>query len=254
MQKHYIGITGITRLEEIDFILEILAKYPQIYAKRRIMLGFLMDEVLASDFHAKNTSLKKVSIPQLCALCDYIDRVISNKQDFMKIVHITLKPQNLEKIHSITEYAGTIDGFQLNIKNPDPFKIKELKQAYSAMDLIYQLKPFILTDIERFFAELSHDQLEALKYIDHFLIDISEGKGILGNTALITQTYQYMQKMGFTTNTFGFAGGLSESTLNLFKDLLPFYSIDAESQLRMNDKINKQKLQAYLEKAIHLML
>ena len=171
----------------------------------------------------------------------------------MKIVHISLKPESLATTYNVAQYARTLDGFQLNIVNPNPADIIRLKHVMQKIEFIYQLKPAVLTDLKAYFNRYT-TQLDDLKSIDHFLIDSSEGKGIVANIDTIINTKTFMEKLGFTQNSFGFAGGLSALNLDQFNALLPFYSIDAESQLRTNNKLDKGKLQAYLKKAITLIL
>ena len=218
----YVGVTGFMSNTEVT---EALAMVPQGSA-RRLMVGVLM----SSKTLAGQTNKWPGRYPKKEAVAD----IFVDDPRALNLIHYnTDNPNNLcTELRQIVELAGPhLDGFQLNVKWPNPSQIYLFAEAFPQIYLLLQVGSGAMAEVETMdrFREAVGWYLPC---IDSILIDPSGGKGEPLNAS---KGAEYFRAVDDYQLTLGIAGGLGPDTLNLLDPLIPEFpnvSIDAEGRLR----------------------
>jgi len=225
LQKPYIGITGITTFEQIDILTRMWKKLK--CQTHNLMMGFLVGYKELSGIKHDNPRYVQLFNGELESLLNSI-----NDPTIMKVVHYNTRNQNFSL--EIGLFNGLkIDGFQLNISNPNPNEVRFLKKTYPHK-IILQINHSLLNDL---------DKIHAYPEVEYYLIDPSSGRGKEISFEYVEQTIKSLE---LPLNKIGIAGGLSPDNIKEFAQRFPNCCFDAESQLRTNDLLDIDKCINYL--------
>lgn len=144
------------------------------------------------------------------------------------------------------------DGFQINVKHPDPLDIVSLKNQFPDKKIILQYSKEFLT----LCPECAVQDLEPYsRFIDFVLIDPSRGRGESLNLEVACDHYHEI-KTQYPALGVGFAGGFTpESISSTIWDLKKHtnmidFSIDIETGVRdAEDKLDLAKVEKYITEA-----
>lgn len=251
----YIGITGITKISEIEYIKPLVSK------NRLFMCGILVSyKILKGD---NNSDRKRyVNVKDLHDLCKE-----SHNAGFLTILHYNTKNKTefykeIAMIMDIYNLHDYVDGFQLNIDLPSHVGLTSLKDLFPSKKIIFSLNNTLITNadtkqLDLNFATNSNLNLyfntKLASVYDYVLIDLSGGVGKFIDIDASINIYNMLKKSRYV-NEIGFAGGLSdENVFEISEDISDKlnstdFSIDAESNLRdSNDELNLKKVSQYFQ-------
>ncbi len=232
--KPYIGITGITCIEDVEII------------KQALEGSYGMYGVLVSRETLKGEEPHRGRYPNIDTLKDIFKVMPENA---LRAVHYNSEDRNsisndVEKIVRLTN--GLCNCIQLNIEYPPLDQVASIKNRNSDLKIIFQLgKDSMGRDACR---DIAFKVQPYVPYIDYILIDASQGAGI---------EMKILDTMGFAQNLrrlkpLTFAGGLNGFSLYLFISLIEEFgaSIDAEGKLmKKDDTLDHDKVRAYIRAA-----
>lgn len=248
----YVGITGITKKDEINFIKSFVKK-------GTFMCGILVSyKILHGDNNSENK--RYVHASDLYDICK-----TSYESGFFTILHYNTKNTNsfatelneIIKKYDLYEY---IDGFQLNIDLPQKCELVRLKHLYPLKKIIFSLNKSILYPTDTINLDLNtnrylHEYFNTsiADIIDYVLIDLSKGLGKTLDVNYCANIYQMLKQTKYR-NEIGFAGGLSDTNVkDIYSNIAnkiqnTDFSIDAESKLRrIDDELDLEKVRKYLQ-------
>lgn len=250
----YIGITGITKVSEID-IIKTLVK------NRILMCGILVSyKILHGDNNSENK--RYVNVADLYNVCK-----ASHNAGFFTVLHYNTRnrisfDKELDTIMNTYKLHDVVDGFQLNIDIPNCDTLASLKQMYPTKKIIFSLNRDILYFPSENVLNLnftSNTYLNAYfntsiaKIIDYVLIDLSGGIGKNLDVNTSVNIYNALKQSKYSNNI-GFAGGFNETNvsdlcLNIADRINSnTFSIDAESRLRTeNNELDLETVTRYLQ-------
>lgn len=248
----YIGVTGFMSRTEVNEALTAVSG-ETLY---RLMVGVLM----SSETLGGQTNKLSGRYPKKEAVAD----IFVDDPRALNLVHYNTANPNMlfYEIQQIVELAGPhLDGFQFNVKWPDPSQIEAIREAYPDLYLVLQIGGHAMEEV----ATMGNHPTERFKaaiewyvpWIDGVLIDPSGGQGKLFKLAEIVEYLRIARS--FFDLGIGAAGGLGPRTVHLIEPLvreLPGMSIDAEGQLRTpkpEDALDPEAVDSYIVLA-HLLL
>ncbi len=242
MRPPYIGVTGFMQRSEVSAVLDGLSGR----GDHQLMIG-----VLAS---SKTLSGARNKWPNRYPPVEDIAGVFPPDRRTVNLIHYaTDDPPTLsEQLERLIRLGGEwLDGFQLNIRWPEPGTIPAMPKG---MRIVLQLGPQALKD-----ASGPGDvaaRLDAYRgRITDVLVDMSGGLGVPIDTdaaqAYVQAICDRHPRIGI-----GVAGGLSTETIDRLAPLVsrfPFLSMDAEGRLRTeDDELDRSKAKAYVAAATAL--
>ncbi len=246
--KPYIGVTGFTDGASID----ALAMAFSGYDSHVFMTGVLMND----DTLAGRPSRR---YPERYPKAEDIYHILTPRgPEVFHCVHFnTSKPELLhDQLVQVAGIAGpNLQGFQLNMRWPDPAKIAEFHEStFYQYRIILQIGRAALELVD-YNAPALVDRLKSYREVIHdVLIDASGGKGELlkldRTLGLLNAIADWEPNLGR-----GFAGGLSGETtteLDLLFAAHPGASCDAEGKLMGADgRLDLDFCAAYIDEAGH---
>ncbi|GEM_PF-5111892 len=254
----FVGITGISTLNEVSEIINLLKIYQHI--ERKFNIGILLSSKILFD---EVEPLKR--FPKIEIFYSLLQK-ISESQIYNSIIHYNSQHSlslfsQIEKIFAFQDiYQRNIcRKIQLNIKNPDVIELQKVKNKYSDMKIILQIP--LWKEEFKHFEILKHFISQYFDFCDYFLCDFSGGRGREMNFDYL----EVIKNLKIESKKLVFAGGLNasnvEKTIFAIKNALKTseFSIDAEGKLRggtflgkkVGDNINFAKVKEYLEKSIN---
>lgn len=251
MKQPYIGVTGFMSTCEVRQVLKTIPDGVQ----RKIMVG-----VLAS---SKTIQGIPNSWPNRYPRPERIAGIFPNHPLALNLIHFNTKDpgQLLNQMLAATQLGGkNFHGFQLNIKWPEPYILKEYRRQHPDKVLVLQCGNAALEAIDHDPARLVKAVLAYEEICEYLLIDPSGG---LGKPFDPQKGYEYLQYLNAIVKgmAFGIAGGLSAETLGLLMSpmmspiakVFPNTSIDAEGKLRnKGDHLDITKARRFISKAFEL--
>ncbi|HLC58966.1 MAG TPA: hypothetical protein VJH34_00400 [archaeon] len=260
-EKPYIGMTGIENVSQLDMILSTY-KNNAGNLPHQLMMGALVSYKSLARLKEDETVLLPAEIEAI------FDRLYKMKSDnvLLALHYFTKPPEKVdekyrEKVKDIVEASlsrqiGMLTndlyqkytrvqmpfefGVQTNVSWPDVADFNWIRGSRPRMKTIFQISDF--TKIE-----------DANNYdATYFLIDASKGRGIGMDVDKSAEIYKLLQPTG---KPIVFAGGLSpenvgERISQLYNKLgTTNFSIDAESSLRTNDRLDLDKVDKYIVEA-----
>lgn len=244
----YIGVTGFTKKEEVE---AILAARPCRMRRYDLMVG-----VLAS---SKTLAGEKNSFPVRFPKVEDIPNIFVDDDEAVNIIHYATKqPENFsEQLFRLVEIAGeNLNGFQLNMRWPDPRQIEAFRRRFDAMRIVLQVGAGALAEVEHNPAKLVERVLDYKELIEQILLDPSGGKGIALD---VKEMHGYLNALQYSSliQNIVIAGGLGPDSLLPIQPLVAEFSdlsIDAEGKLRdAEDCFLVEAAKEYVRAAFNLM-
>lgn len=232
--KPYIGITGITCIEDVETIEKALKDSYGMYG------------VLVSGETLKGKEPHRGRYPHINALKDIFRAMPKNA---LRAVHYNSKDTDnvskaVEEIILLTE--GLCNCVQLNMEYPQLDQVVSIKDKNNDLKIIFQLgKDSMKGDAYRNVASKIEPYIP---YIDYILIDASQGAGI---EMKILDTMEFAEPLRHL-KPLTFAGGLNGFSIYLFISMIEEFgaSVDAEGKLmKENDTLDHDKVRAYIRAA-----
>lgn len=232
--KPYIGITGITCIEDVEIIEKALKDSYGMYG------------VLVSGETLKGGTPHRGRYPKVSILED-IFRVMP--ENALRAVHYNSKDMNnvskdVEEIIRLTD--GLCNCIQLNMEYPPLDQVMTIKDGNKDLKIIFQLgKDSMKYNAHRY---ITSKMEPYIPYIDYILIDASQGEG---REMKILETMEFAKPLR-NLKQLTFAGGLDGLSLYLFISLIEEFGagIDAEGKLMKNgDILDHEKVKNYIRAA-----
>lgn len=240
MLPPYIGVTGFMKKAEVSAALEALDGLPN-WSNRKLMVG-----VLAS---SKTLAGKPNKWPNRYPNVRDIARLFPTDRRTVNLIHYATDDRHTlaDQLEDLARLGGKhLDGFQLNVRWPDPATIVVPKNMRVVLQLGHGALEETGNDPEK-----TAECLGAYTgIITDVLVDASGGKGIpLDPRTVEAYVRAIRNNHGFTFGI-GVAGGLSAQTVgqlqqlaNQFSDL----SVDAEGRLRTaEDHLDIEAMKTYI--------
>jgi hypothetical protein len=254
MVRPYVGITGLTTTEEIDFVNDEFRNSEfDIRSTHDPMAGFLVSNRTLYGEEIKNP-LHVMTHPRFQNL-ESLLQYARNKGLFTTIHYHTASHVNLskeiEKLMRRFHYRGLCDTIQLNIVWPD---IKELSKIKFPLNIIFQANEKSMNGLTP--KQYSQKLKEYESKIEYVLLDLSGGKGIEIDVQKLAPYYEEITAK-LPNIKIVFTGGLSGSNLEKkAKELATIvgintYSIDSEGKLRTDDntRLDESRCREYIKAA-----
>lgn len=265
MEKAYVGVTGITSVEEIRAVDSAFRESGLVTSSvHKPMMGFLASyKTLELGLNPGN-----LRYPRLEDLARLLEE--AKGKAFVTIHYNTRNVGALvEEVSALLDNEAIFDrglcnGLQLNVTWPSPKSIEEIRQEYPQLKIILSITSGAM---DRDGKKVSHKEIanSALAYdgiVNYILIDPSGGKSAELDVNRAAGIYYELLETMPTRKAVAFAGGLSsESVARIVGGLWDAlytrdFSIDAEGALRDkitqdygNDTLNAQKVASYLKEA-----
>lgn len=245
MRKPYIGITGFTRREETEKMLNLVPPS----SKRLLMVGIL----------ASWKSLYEDKVSGRYPNIKNISKIFIQHPSALNLIHYHTKNTETlcEQLSSLTILGSkNLHGFQLNFTWPPILELIKYRSICQDNIIVMVITPQAFEDVKNS-PRLLVSRIEDYKgLIDYVLLDRSEGYGIYLDTKFMKKYLDvlYSKDLGMGI---GVAGGLSENTLHLIEPLIadfPDLSFDAEDKLRnsYDDSLNLGLAKNYLCKSLDI--
>lgn len=236
MEKNepYIGITGITCVDDVEIIKNALGNSYGMYG------------VLVSRDTLKNGKPHRNRYPNIGSINKLFWAMPENA---LRAVHY-----NSEVKHEISKYVkeimsltgGLCNCVQLNIEYPPIYQVREIKEENKDLKIIFQIGRDSLLNMKTRYIVKNMEPY--VPYIDYILIDKSQGAGIQMEIIGIVELANPLSKLKSLT----FAGGLDGSNICVFITLIENFcaGIDAEGKLMDdNDTLDHEKVAKYIRSA-----
>jgi hypothetical protein len=226
MNKPYIGVTGFSKREEVEAMLD--GFYTE--DERLLMVG-----VLASEKSIYGIPTKW---PKRYPERELIAGIFSGDPRALNLVHYASDNQSLLYEHMeviTTRFGGEhCSGFQLNMKWPDMHVLEKYRTKFPDKKIVLQVgsgaMKQMLSDPKRIARRIAtYDSL-----VDYALIDPSGGLGKQMDVQFALNCISWFYDAS-TKITIGVAGGLGPDTVRDVEEIIDTYydtSIDAEGKLR----------------------
>ncbi len=232
--RQYIGVTGITTLDDAENMNESLEGYFGMY-------GILMSR--------KRLSENKYD-GRWADIRDIPDLMRNMPENSLRTIHWCdneFRPDLLEKVMNISK--GLCNAVQLNIAYPSPELLKQFKEKNPEVKIIYQIERCTFKDPRIMAQELE----KYAPLVDYAIIDASGGEGIPIDKEVSRNIAVELEKLDLGIV---FAGGLTAQKVIEISDLIKEFnaSIDAEGRL-MNEerKLDNTKVKEYIKAGIEVM-
>lgn len=260
--KPYVGITGPINEAETTFICDEFHRAGYTTESPHIpMLGFLVSN---KTLNGQNTSNRRYPKFQI------LSSMLEKSEDVLTMVHYNSRETRTldEQISRLFRQDEIYDrelcqALQLNIPWPEPGQIKNIKEEFPDMKIVFQVSKGIIR--EKTPREIADGMNAYGQCISYYLIDPSGGEGKMFDIESSNAIYSEI-KNSCPHLTPGFAGGLSGNNaipvINELKEKTGTYgfSIDAEGGLRDkitseygDDILNRIKVRFYLSAASYVL-
>lgn len=265
--KPYIGVTGVVTPKEAKALGDI-ARAAWIDGTHELMIGLLV----SSKTMAGQTVPNK-RYPDIKDLREIVSTCAG--YSFTTVHYNTQKREDLAgQLAAVLKQAPGIDGFQLNIRNPDIREIGQIKTENPELRIILQVNFSSLVALEN-----EPTPEAACKYVrqyagvaDYALLDLSGGRGTLIDTAWAKEAVERIQSDSEASQVkIGLAGALGAGSEakqklgELAEALGRGFSIDAESKVRkpaanslpnerFQDDLDLDKVAEYLKTARQILV
>lgn len=232
--KPYIGVTGITCIEDVNVIKDALGNSYGMYG------------VLVSRNTLRNGIPHRNRYPYIDTIYKLFDAMPENA---LRAVHYNSEFQNeiSKDVKEIIRFTGGLcNCIQLNIEYPPIDQVRMIKEENKDLKIIFQLGRDSIINIKP--KDISQKVIPYIPYIDYILIDKSQGAGIEMKIVDTIELARHLRKLKPLT----FAGGLDGSNIYTFISLVEEFgaSIDAEGRLMNNsDTLDHEKVRAYIRSA-----
>jgi GTP cyclohydrolase II len=233
--NYYLGICGVNRAEEIEKI----ATYVKNYSSDpfiRIGIGISADNSLFTDTQVE------VQIKTLLQTAN------SHFPPLVPILHFSFKNATdyLRDIQILVKRCPHVKRILLNDLEKDQIKVLKLATKYFKVHFpISDRNSYLLSD--KTFINLVRNKKVFI------ILDNSGGKGIKTNTKSYKEKINKCLENG--TNDIGLAGGFGPDNLQSYLELKNYYkinfSIEAETYLHTNGKLNMRKVKRYLDQLLN---
>ncbi len=241
MQTPYVGVTGFMHEAEVSAALDALDQLPHP-PQRKLMVG-----VLAS---SKTLAGKPNKWPNRYPKPEEIARLFTENPYVVNLIHYATDDRDTlaDQLVEVMRLGGEwIDGFQLNIRWPDPASLI----GFEHLRIVLQLGSGAMQDIgdDPVAAAVRLDAYRGL--ITDVLIDASGGRGVPLNTNLAAKFVRAIRTRHPQLGV-GIAGGLCASNVDSLRPFLmqyPWTSIDAEGKLRTpqpEDRLDISEMRKYI--------
>jgi hypothetical protein len=255
--RPYVGITGATTIEEIDFIAEEFEKegFQGLNISHEPMIGFL---VSSKTLQGESSSAHATRYPPIKELGKLLSH--AKKKGLFTAIHYTTRDQKtladqVKKVLNKHYFNEVCDTVQLNIAWPALYEFKKIPFYYKKIFQANATSMDNKTPDE--FANKLGPYAEELEYV---LFDPSGG---LGREFKIENLHPFYSKIKETYPAvkLGFAGGFSGENLErrlkeIFATTKSYdFSIDAEGKLRTDDdsRIGREKAKEYIAASRQLL-
>lgn len=177
-----------------------------------------------------------------------IFKSVGNYEGFVPVLHFTFKfsADPIKDINKIREKMPFVRYIQLNDIEFDHLKILKHANKFFLVDMPLSDKHFSLVEDNEFINEV-------LKYKAFVLLDNSHGSGKQDTKTNLIKKINKLLSVGI--NDIAIYGGFGPDSMSLYFDLKEHYkinfSIDAESKLKTNEKIDLEKVKSYLLELIN---
>ena len=241
----YIGVTGFTSSEEVEFALGLLPAT----LSHRLMVGVLTNDD-ALDHDSSHSNL----IPDR----DRLASIFLPEPRALNILHYNVKNRDrlaayLEKAVSMT--GPHLDGVQINLSYPPVEQLQRFKERYPDCLIVFQIRDDMYAAYGQSMQRLIAGELQPYaSLVNYFSFDLSAGRGIPLDTALARDALGKLQA-AFPSHGLVVAGGLTPDNLDelvapLASDY-PTLSIDAESNLRTErNELDLRRVEGYITSAL----
>lgn len=240
-KQPYVGVSGITREKEAEWALDALP----MESSHDLMVG-----ILASWKSIRSHKLNKKLRSQFPNL-KKIKNLVRYEPGTLNLVHYCPEKKRMNDIVGdlyklYWQSDEGLNGFQINLLWPDVEIYKEIRREFGpGIRLVQQVPPGLLdtmTPIELCNKLSCYDGL-----IDEILLDPSAGTGCNLDLKKIKKYIREIKRSSL--DIIGAAGGLGPDSTGSIEELageFPDLSIDAQSNLRAEGKIDKCSLRKYL--------
>lgn len=240
--KHFFGKDESNYFYQFSYV----ESAEQVFEIGDFMLGMQKDPFLKictgvySDNHTLNDSheIKKI---------ESIFKAVEHYEGFVPILHFTFKYSSdpISDISKIRERMPYVKYIQLNDIENDHLKILKHANKFFLVDIPLSNKTIDLVNNEDFVREL-------ITHKSFVLLDNSHGKGKQDSKANFMNNINLLLSKGL--NDVAVYGGFGPNSLKLYFDLREHYkinfSIDAETNLKTNKKLDLKKVKDYLAQLI----
>ncbi len=235
--KPYVGVTGPTKVEEVEAIVGGFDNSNYSMTSLHIpMIGFL-----ASYKTLNREPTQNRRYPKITELSELIN--VAHKKTFTMIHYNSREQQTLaeqlEKLFDGIYQDNLCRAVQLNIVYPDLYQLEVIKKRMPDLQIVFQASRRVLE--ENSLETISQKIKKYESFIDYVLIDPSGGKGKEFDLEKSVQVYGELKEK-IPKATIGFAGGfIGENVIPRVTTLMKTihnsdFCIDAEGGLR--DKIS----------------
>lgn len=250
----YISITDFTCKSEVEAMLEVMRSVSGDSPIRKLGVGVMMSRKTLNDLPSRYNNI----FPAKETVADIFtsDPLVYNVLHYADYEGIFV----LDNLLQAVKWSGpNLEGIQLDMIWPDPETLKIFREHHPHIQLILQINPSSLEQVNK-----DNNQLvERLKYYESYLegvlLDMSMGRGVAMHWM---DSLQYLGAISKGLPNIGLvvAGGLGPDSLGLVKPLVDLsryaISIDAQGKLRpsgnMMYPIDWQMAQEYLIKAVSM--
>lgn len=246
----YVGITGITSLEQVEAIDRMLVAlaWP---ASHRVMYGVLVSGWTLEGVAPTNLQ----QYPPSTRLA----KLASSHSRALNLIHYNngRRPYALDmQLASLRALAPAFDGVQLNFTWPNPIELHRAKQQGGV--IVLQLGAAALRETKTSAAARWLRSYGGV--VDYVLLDLSGGTGKVLQTTAAAETLAALEQANERYRLgirFGVAGGLCANLIPELADLVrgfPGLSWDAQAALRdASDQLDLERVKAYLEASLSLI-
>lgn len=252
MAKHYVGVSGLSSMEEVDGALDALYETEfEMDGDHAPMLGFLVSYKTLDGARHENPRyplMSDLSKMMYKVDCKAIASVHYNTNDPSTLSDQVRKIFDADDMYR-TDLCRTL---QLNVPWPPLKEVDAIKSDYRHMKIILQVSR---RSAEGMSPEQIADRVSEYAKASYVLIDPSGGTGAGLDVGSAADLYRRISKRMPNVKV-GFAGGLGPSNVKKVCEEMEGsigtrgFSIDAESGLRDgNDSLDRGKLTTYLERA-----
>lgn len=232
--KPYIGITGITCVEDVYVIKNALGNSYGMYG------------VLVSNDTLKNGKPLRNRYPYINTINKLFETMPENA---LRAVHYNPEVKN-EISKDVKDIMRLTGGFcnciQLNIEYPPLEQVILIKNENRNLKIIFHIGRDSIANMKS--RDIVQNIMPYIPYIDYILIDKSEGEGIEMKIAGTVELARPLVKLKPLT----FAGGLDGTNIYRYMSMIEGFcaSIDAEGRLmNNNDILDHEKVKAYVRSA-----
>ncbi len=255
MTTQYIGIAGITCLDEAKAVVDVCPAA----LRQKLVLGLLCSE---KSLTTGELSTRSCSLDEMRKIAEWSRT--SESGGIRAWPHLySKKPPTMNRYGMLTDAVGWLDGVQLNVPALFDYKamiaLSNMRRSCEKQDgmlpsVVLQINRSVMDELATSgcgaFGALSLYLASAVNMlsISHVLLDMSAGRGIAADIDEMDR--MLMVASGFRELDVGVAGGLGPSRLEWIRPLLKTYprlSVDMESGVRdTNDLLDIKKVCAVL--------